>query len=143
MRQWSQRVIRRESKIASSFNDQLFLACVAFCVITFEPIMIQTCSAPQNDRLNFSFVKGIKVVVEKMTRNHRKMATYYSASFSKESAVFLISHLLVFDLWQVHTHFILHTIHLSSLKNYLKVTLSLKQIKTSLILTKTEQKTLS
>ena len=33
----------------------------AFCVITFEPIKIQTHSAPQNDRLNFSFVKDIHV----------------------------------------------------------------------------------
>ena len=32
---------------------------IAFCVITFEPIKIQTHSAPQNDRLNFSFVKDI------------------------------------------------------------------------------------
>ena len=30
---------------------------IAFCVITFEPIKIKTCSAPQNDRLNLSFVK--------------------------------------------------------------------------------------
>ena len=30
---------------------------IAFCVITFEQIKIQTYSAPQNDRLNFSFVK--------------------------------------------------------------------------------------
>jgi hypothetical protein len=30
----------------------------AFCVITFEPIKIQTCLATQNDCLNFSFVKG-------------------------------------------------------------------------------------
>ena len=49
------------------------MACVAFFVITFEPIMIQTCPAPQNDRLIISFVKDIKVGVEKMTRNHRKM----------------------------------------------------------------------
>ena len=33
----------------------------AFCVITFEPIEVQTCSAPQNDRLNLSFVKDIYV----------------------------------------------------------------------------------
>ena len=33
----------------------------AFCVITFEQIKIQTYSAPQNDRLNFSFVKDIHV----------------------------------------------------------------------------------
>ena len=29
---------------------------IAFCVITFEPIKIQTHSTPQNDHLNFSFV---------------------------------------------------------------------------------------
>ena len=34
---------------------------IAFFVITFEPIKIQTHSAPQNDRLNFSFVKDIHV----------------------------------------------------------------------------------
>ena len=45
----------------------------AFWGMTFEPIKIQTCSAPQNDRLIFSFVKDIKVGVEKMTRNCRKM----------------------------------------------------------------------
>ena len=34
---------------------------IAFFVITFEPIKIQTHSAPQNDRLNFSFVKDTHV----------------------------------------------------------------------------------
>ena len=34
---------------------------IAFFVITFDPIKIQTHSAPQNDRLNFSFVKDIHV----------------------------------------------------------------------------------
>ena len=29
----------------------------AFCVLTFEPIRIQTSQAPQNDRLHLSFVK--------------------------------------------------------------------------------------
>ena len=33
-----------------------------FCVITYDPIRTQTCSAPQNDRLNLSFVKDIHVV---------------------------------------------------------------------------------
>ena len=32
----------------------------AFCVITIEPIEVQTRSAPQNDRLNLSFVKDTK-----------------------------------------------------------------------------------
>ena len=34
----------------------------AFCVITFEPINIQTQLAPQNDRLNLSFVKHENIV---------------------------------------------------------------------------------
>ena len=34
---------------------------IAFCVITFEPIKIQTHAAPQNDHLNFNFVKDINV----------------------------------------------------------------------------------
>ena len=34
---------------------------IAFCVITFDPIKIQTHSAPQHDRLNFSFVKDTHV----------------------------------------------------------------------------------
>ena len=37
----------------------------AFFVITFEPIRIYICSAPQNDGLNYSFVKDIKIFVEK------------------------------------------------------------------------------
>ena len=45
-------------------------------VITFEPIEVQTCSAPQNDRLNFSFVKDIEVVGKKMARNGRKTDFY-------------------------------------------------------------------
>ena len=61
-------------------KDRMFFASFAFCVITFEPIMIQTCSAPQNDRLNFSFVKDIKVVVEKTARNCRKTAIYHFVS---------------------------------------------------------------
>ena len=45
-----------------------------FCisVTTFEPIKIQTGSAPQNDRLNFIFVKDIHVVGKKMTKSCRK-----------------------------------------------------------------------
>ena len=45
---------------------------IAFCVLTFDPIKIQTRSAPQNDRLNFSFVEDIHVVHEKKARNGRK-----------------------------------------------------------------------
>ena len=37
----------------------------AFCAITLEPIEVQTHSAPQNDHLNFSFVKYIYVIAKK------------------------------------------------------------------------------
>ena len=47
----------------------------AFCVITFEPIEIQNCSAPQNDCLNLNFVKDIHVVGKKMARNDPTKAT--------------------------------------------------------------------
>ena len=47
----------------------------AFCIITFEAI---NHSAPQNDRLNFSFVKDNHVVGETMARKCRKMAIYQS-----------------------------------------------------------------
>ena len=43
-----------------------------FCVITFEPIKIQTCLAPQNDGLNLSFVKYIHLDGGKLARNGRK-----------------------------------------------------------------------
>ena len=38
---------------------------IAFCVMTFKQIKIQTHWAPQNDCLNFSFVKDIHVVAKK------------------------------------------------------------------------------
>ena len=44
-------------KITKIWKTEIF----AFCIITFEPIKIQTCSAPQNDRQNLSFVKDINV----------------------------------------------------------------------------------
>ena len=53
-----------------------FLGFFAFCVITVVPIMILTCSAPQNDRLNLNYVKEFHIVGTKMARNGRKMAIY-------------------------------------------------------------------
>ena len=46
--------------------------------MTFKPIKIETHSAPQNNRLNFSFVKDIHVVGEKMARKGRITAIYQS-----------------------------------------------------------------
>ena len=45
---------------------------ITVCVITFEPIEVQTCSAPQNDRLNHIFVNDTFVDDGKLTRNGRK-----------------------------------------------------------------------
>ena len=59
-------------KITKSREKEIF----AFCVITFEPIKVKTCSAPQNDRLNLSFVKDFYLVAKKMARNGRKMTIY-------------------------------------------------------------------
>ena len=42
-----------ETKTDCSREDQLFFACVAFWVI----LLNQSCSAPQNDRLNFNLWK--------------------------------------------------------------------------------------
>ena len=42
----------------------------AFCVIvSCDPIRIEKCSAPQNDRLNLSFVKDVKEYGKETARN--------------------------------------------------------------------------
>ena len=46
----------------------------AFCVITFEPVDVQTRSAPQNDRLNLNFVKFTYLHGGKLARNGGKTA---------------------------------------------------------------------
>ena len=63
---------------------------IAFCVITFEPIKVQTCSAPQNDRLNLSFVKDINVDGVKLARNGRKMFTQLFSEGSLLKSITLI-----------------------------------------------------
>ena len=61
--------------------------------------MIYTCSAPQNDRQNFSFVKDTYVDGKTLARNGQKTATYYAAPFLPHYRRVLFSHLLVFNLW--------------------------------------------
>ena len=58
-------------------KDLLFVALLAFCVITFEPIMIKTCIAPQNDHLNFSFVKDIYVVQEMVVKQTLRAVAHF------------------------------------------------------------------
>ena len=83
----------------------MFVTSFAFCVITCEPIEVQTCSAPQNDRQNLVFVKDIKVVVEKMTRNRHKVIGKPGDSLlchlhSIQLSSLVYSFLYVF-LWQI------------------------------------------
>ena len=54
------------------FSRLLVTSPFAFCVITFEPIEVQTRSAPQNDRLKLSFVKDSHVDGRKLARNDQK-----------------------------------------------------------------------
>ena len=44
--------------------------------LAFDPIEIQTHYAPQNDRLNLSFLKDFGVVGKKMARKGHKMAIF-------------------------------------------------------------------
>ena len=57
--------IKEPSEKSCVFSRLLVTAVFAFCVITFEPIEVQTCSAPQNDRLNLSFVIDIHAYAKK------------------------------------------------------------------------------
>ena len=51
-----------------------FLSFLGFCVIKSVPIKTKTHKAPQNDRLNLSFVKDVHIVGEKMARGGCKTA---------------------------------------------------------------------
>ena len=48
----------------------------AFFYISDKPIKIPTLSAPQNDRLNFLFMKDIHVGAQKMARNCLEIVIY-------------------------------------------------------------------
>ena len=88
-----------------------------FCVITFEPIKFLTCSAPQNDRLNFSFVKDIHVVGEHTARNghlsvtnlmHHPLYNSVRTPSVKTSHVFLLKALKRLSSWSIFTWNALH-----------------------------------
>ena len=53
----------------------------ALCVITFEPIRIETSQAPQNDRLDLSVVKDENTYDKKMAGNDRTIVIYQYLSF--------------------------------------------------------------
>ena len=48
-----------EAKTDCYGKNLLFVTSFAFCVITYEPIEVQTFLAPQNHRQNLGFVKDI------------------------------------------------------------------------------------
>ena len=54
----------------------MFVTSFAFCVITFEPIEVQTCSAPQNDRQNLGFVEDEDTHGKKMARKGHTEVIY-------------------------------------------------------------------
>ena len=58
---------------------------IALCVITFGPIKVMTRSAPQNDRLNLSFVKNEHTYFEKMARIGRNTVIYKGTFVSNQS----------------------------------------------------------
>ena len=59
-------IFRHEKKMILNNNN----------VIDFDPIKIQTCLAPHNDRQHLLFVKDIYVDAKKMTTNGLKMAIF-------------------------------------------------------------------
>ena len=59
----------RKTAIYHFVSSQIQKDIFAFCVITFEPIEVQTHSAPQNGHLNLSFVKDIYVDGRKLVKN--------------------------------------------------------------------------
>ena len=64
------------------FCTKTLICVLAFFVITFGPIKIYTHSAPQNVRLNLSFVKDKHIVGKTMARSGRKMAIYQLLIFA-------------------------------------------------------------
>ena len=72
-----QRLWQKTQKRTKTDVCNFYIFCVfVFFVITFVPIKIQTHSAPQNDRLDLSFVKDKHVADQKMARYGLKMAIY-------------------------------------------------------------------
>ena len=86
----TQNITKKITQMRSFLQNHKKTETFSFCVITFESIEFQTRSAPQNERLNLSFVKDTYVDCGKLARNGRKTAIcqsqilvislYYTAS---------------------------------------------------------------
>ena len=92
----------------------IFLLFFSFCVITVVPIMIQTCSVPQNECLKLSFVKYFHIDVTKLARNGPEMAIYqiqiwWSISDSAKISPGLRVHFALYILNQLRFWPIKHT----------------------------------
>ena len=75
--------------LSEDFNHKNLEAEIfSFFVITFEPIKKKTRSAPQNDRLNLSFVKDDYGDGGKLARNGRKTAIFVSRKFWLSVSIF-------------------------------------------------------
>ena len=57
----------------------------AFYILTFEPIISKTCSAPQNDCHNLSFVKDEHTYGKKIVRKGSTKVIYKGTFISKQS----------------------------------------------------------
>ena len=63
--------------ILQNFYDKTFkMVYNQYNALAFDPIEIQTHYAPQNDRLNLSFLKDFGVVGKKMARKGQKMTIF-------------------------------------------------------------------
>ena len=72
-------------------------------MITFELIEFQTRSAPQNDRLNLSFVKDNYVDGGKFARNGRKTTIYISGVSQVQKNIFAFC-VITFEPIECQTH---------------------------------------
>ena len=87
-----QRVNTDETKEDSRYKDHII------CVLchNFRTNYDLTCSAPQNDSLNLSFVKDAWENGKKLASNGRKAASYFSASLPPHYRMTLLTALSIF-----------------------------------------------
>ena len=103
---------KEPSEKSCVFSCLLVTAPCAICVISFEPFKVQTCSPPQNDHLNLSFVKGIYVDNGKLAKNSQKMTIYHFVSSQVQKTIFAFC-VMTFEPIKVQTHSAPQNDHLS------------------------------
>ena len=97
-KKWPERVIKwpfLSRKFLQNCKGNEFFLCFMgqpFYVVAFDPIKIQTCQTLQNDRLNSIFVKDIRVVCKKMTKNGPKRLILKCGSiFNASDFIYIIA----------------------------------------------------